>query len=137
MRLAPLALTATRLLPLSFVLSFALSLALSLALAPSPAQAQELPEMVTAKDLLLPCQEADNDARDGYYAHLECVGFLRGFVAGVAASGAEGLCLPAANRDDQLRRAFVRWVHASFSARSKLRLGDAVLAALTETFACE
>lgn len=109
----------------------------SLALGAGGVQAQELPEMVTAKDLLLPCQEADNDARDGYIAHLECVGFLRGFVAGRVASEGVPLCLPEANRDDQLRRAFVRWVHASYSKRSKMPVGAAVAAALDDGFSCE
>lgn len=100
------------------------------------ARAQELPDMALAQDLLLPCQEADNDARDGYLSHLECVGYIRGFVAALEVTGAEGYCFPDANRDDQLRRAFVRWVHASFRSHSKMPVAEALRAALEDTFSC-
>ena len=39
---------------------------LMLGLATAPAAAQNVPELGVAKDLLLPCQEADNDPRDGF-----------------------------------------------------------------------
>ena len=112
--------------------------ALTLMAASAPAWTQELPEMATAKDLLTPCQDADNDARDGYLSHLECVGYIRGFVAALELTGGEGgLCFPTANRDDQLRRAFVRWVHGDFRERSVLPVGEAVLGALKDGFGCE
>ena len=100
-------------------------------------RAQELPEMALAQDLLVPCQDADNDARDGYISHLECVGYIRGFVAALELTGDEGsLCFPEANRDDQLRRAFVRWVHGAFRDRSKMPVDEALLGALNDSFGC-
>ncbi|HCQ64551.1 MAG TPA: hypothetical protein DIU07_04940 [Rhodobacteraceae bacterium] len=111
--------------------------AVAMSVASGAARAQELPEMALAKDLLLPCQDADNDARDGYISHLECVGYIRGFVAALeVTSGAEKLCFPEANRDDQLRRAFVRWVHGAFRDRSKMPVGEALLEALDDSFGC-
>ena len=104
----------------------------------TPVSAQQVAPILTAKDLLLPCQEADNDPRDGFIAQLECVGFIRGFVAGYEQSGgASALCLPETNTDDELRRSFVSWVHKSFSKRSKMPVGEAVLASLETSFACE
>ena len=102
-----------------------------------PASGQDIPEMRQAKDLLLPCQEADNDPRDGFIVQLECVGFIRGFVAAIDLIGeGTGLCLPEANRDDQIRRAYVSWVHAAFSSRSKMPVGEALRAALEDRFGC-
>jgi len=103
-----------------------------------PAAAQEIPDLTAARDLLLPCQEADNDPRDGFIAQLECVQFIRGFLAGAEAAGGlePALCLPEANTDDMMRRAIVRWVHGSFSRRSKLPVGEALHAALSDGFAC-
>jgi len=118
-------------------LSVLILASLAAAAAFGTARAQELPEMVVAKDLLLPCQEADIDARDGYVAHLECVGFVRGFAAAVEVSGAGGgYCIPESNRDDQLRRAFVRWVHSSFNTHSKMPVGEALFATFDEYFRC-
>lgn len=114
-----------------------LSAVLAIDLLSTPARAQELPELVIAQDLLVPCQDADNDARDGYLSHLECVGYIRGFVAALEVSGAaEGLCFPETNRDDQLRRAFVRWVHTSFRTHSKMPVAEALLGAFDDSFAC-
>ena len=46
-------------------------------------------------------------------------------------------CFPEANREDQIRRAYVRWVHGSFSKRGSMPVGEALLAALDEVFGCE
>lgn len=111
--------------------------AIVLSFAAGPGRAQELPELALAQDLLTPCQDADNDARDGYLSHLECVGFIRGFVAALEETADEGaLCFPQANRDDQLRRAFVRWVHGAYRERSKMPVGAALRAALDDSFGC-
>ncbi|PIE08679.1 MAG: hypothetical protein CSA74_01190 [Rhodobacterales bacterium] len=105
--------------------------------APAPAPAQPVPLPVLAKDLLGPCQDADNDARDGFLSELECIGFIAGFVAALEVSDGPPLCLPDTNREDAIRRAYVRWVHASFSKRAKLPVGVALKAALDESFGCE
>ncbi|MCI2399649.1 Rap1a/Tai family immunity protein [Aliiroseovarius subalbicans] len=103
----------------------------------TPLQAQTVPDLTVAKDLLLPCQEADNDPRDGFIAELECVSFIRGFMAAVDLSDlGKKICLPDANRDDQVRRAFAQWVHGSFRKRGNMPVGDAILEALNDKFPC-
>ena len=119
-------------------MTFAILAALTLSQAAGPATAQNVPELGLAKELLLPCQEADNDPRDGFLAELECLTFIRGFVTAVTLTeGDARFCFPEANRDDQIRRAYVRWVHKSFSKRGNMPVGTALLAALDEHFACE
>ncbi len=103
----------------------------------APAPAQPVPLPVLAKDLLGPCQDADNDARDGFLSELECIGFIGGFVAALDVSQDTALCFPETNREDAIRRAYVRWVHASFSKRAKLPVGVALRAALDDSFGCE
>ncbi len=111
--------------------------AVAMSAASGTVRAQELPEMALAQDLLVPCQDADNDARDGYISHLECVGYIRGFVAALEMTDSGGtLCFPEANRDDQLRRAFVRWVHGAFRDRSKMPVAEALLGSLEDNFGC-
>jgi hypothetical protein len=41
------------------------------------------------------------------------------------------------NRDAEMRRAFVRWVHKSFSRRGGMPVAEALNTALPEAFACE
>ncbi len=118
-------------------LAFVATLSSLVITAAAPAAAQDIPPMLVAKDLLLPCQEADNDPRDGFMSQLECIGFIRGFVAAVELAGDPKLCIPEANQDDELRRSFVRWVHASYSKRSKMPVGEAVQAAITDGFQCQ
>ena len=102
-----------------------------------PAAAQNVPDLDVAKDLLLPCQEADNDPRDGFIAELECLSYIRGFVAAIELSGDGALCFPETNREDEIRRAYVRWVHKSFSKRGNMPVGEALRAALEDSFVCE
>ena len=91
----------------------------------------------TAKDLLSPCQEADNDARWGAAAEAECEQYIMGFVDGLKISGAdEGICLPEANRPDEIRWAFTRWIHGAYGQRTQMPAADAVLAAIKESFPC-
>ncbi len=103
-----------------------------------PASAQQVPEIGNAGDLLFSCQEADNDPRDGFVFELECLRYLGGVVDGLTLAGAmpENICLPEANRDDALRRAFTSWVHKSFSRRSKMPAAEAIFSALVEKFPC-
>ena len=93
----------------------------------------------TAKELLLPCQEADNDAREGgVTAETECEQYMLGFVGALTAAGAgEGICLPEQNLADEVRWAFISWVHASFSERTAMAANEAVLATLKEKFVCK
>ncbi|PRY23236.1 hypothetical protein CLV78_105292 [Aliiruegeria haliotis] len=91
----------------------------------------------TAKELLRPCFEADSDARDGVFAEVECEQYLVGFVDALAAVDAlDGICLPEQNVADEVRWAYMRWVHGAYSARTQLPAAEAVMGALKESFAC-
>ena len=94
----------------------------------------------TAGDLLSPCQEADNDARWGDAAETECEQYLLGFadaLAEVGQTGAEaGICPPDQNTADEIRWAFMRWVHARYSERTAMPAADALMATLRENFPC-
>lgn len=94
----------------------------------------------TAGELLSPCQEADNDARWGEAAEIECEQYILGFVAALREAGLKadiGICTPDQNVADEVRWAFMRWVHASYSERTKLPASKAMMATLQEHFACE
>ena len=94
----------------------------------------------SALDLLAPCQEADNDARWGEAAETECEQYILGFVdamAEVGATGPEaGVCPPQVNTADEVRWAYMRWVHADYSARKGMPAADALLAAIKDSFVC-
>ncbi len=94
----------------------------------------------TAAELLSPCQEADNDARWGQAAEIECEQYLIGYVDALEATGAvgpdHGICLPEQNAADEVRWAFMRWVHGNYSQRVDMLAAEAVLATLKENFPC-
>lgn len=94
-----------------------------------------------AMALLSPCQESDNDSRWGEAAETECEQYLMGFVHAlieVDAIGPEsGMCPPDINTADEVRWAFMRWVHADYSARIKMPAGDALKATLRDEFPCD
>ena len=93
----------------------------------------------SAGDLLSPCQEADNDARWGEAAEIECEQYILGFVDAmkeVGAIGAEGVCPPEVNTADEVRWAFMRWVHKDYSARTRMPAADALLEMLRSAFGC-
>ncbi|WP_068114593.1 Rap1a/Tai family immunity protein [Tropicimonas marinistellae] len=94
----------------------------------------------SAADLLSPCQEADNDARWGAAAEAECEQYIMGFVGALKVIDAKaelGICAPDLNTADEVRWAFMRWVHGSYSQRTKLLANEALLATLQESFPCE
>ena len=90
----------------------------------------------TAGDLLSPCQESDNDARWGEAAETECEQYLLGFVGALEAVGTEGICTPEQNTADEVRWAFMRWVHGAYSARKAMPANEAVLEMLLSEFSC-
>ncbi|MEL7467525.1 MAG: Rap1a/Tai family immunity protein [Pseudomonadota bacterium] len=94
-----------------------------------------------AGELLSPCQESDNDARWGEAAETECEQYLIGFADAMMEVGQigpeTGICPPRLNTADEIRWAFMRWVHEDYSARLKLPAADAVLATLKASFPCE
>lgn len=93
-----------------------------------------------AHELLSPCQESDNDARWGEAAETECEQYIMGFVDALAEVGAvgpeAGMCPPAVNTADEVRWAYMRWVHASYTARKDMPAADALLATLKDSFPC-
>lgn len=92
----------------------------------------------TAKDLLAPCQEADNDARWGAAAEAECEQYMMGFVGALRLTDSkEGICLPEQNVADEVRWAFMRWVHAAYGERTGMPANEALMATLQEAFACQ
>lgn len=94
----------------------------------------------SAGDLLSPCQEADNDARWGEAAETECEQYILGFVdalEGTGATGTEsGICPPEVNTPDEVRWAFMRWVHGDYAARIRMPAADALLETLKNAFEC-
>ena len=94
-----------------------------------------------AKDLLSPCQEADNDARWGEAAETECEQYILGYVAALAQTGASGpeagVCPPPVNTADEVRWAFMRWVHGAYTERQEMPAADALLATLKDQFPCK
>lgn len=94
----------------------------------------------SAGDLLSPCQEADNDARWGEAAETECEQYILGFVDAMQVAGAtgteSGICPPEVNTPDEVRWAFMRWVHGDYSARTRMPAADALLETLKSAFEC-
>ncbi|MCV6596056.1 MAG: Rap1a/Tai family immunity protein [Mangrovicoccus sp.] len=96
----------------------------------------------TVAALLAPCQEADNDARDGKAAEVECEQYMVGFVDALEAAGMIGgadskICLPEQNIPAEMRWAFIRWVYQDFTARKQMMASEAAMGTLTTFFACE
>ena len=94
----------------------------------------------SAADLLSPCQESDNDARWGEAAETECEQYIMGFVDAmreVGATGEEkGICPPEVNTADEVRWAFMRWVHQDYGPRTRMPAADALLETLRSAFGC-
>ena len=113
----------------------------ALALAPLAAHAASITgSNYVAKDLMSPCQEADNDSRWGAAAEVECEQYILGFVDAMAEVGAlgpeAGICLPETNVADEVRWAYMRWVHTSYTKHIAMPAADALLATLKESFPC-
>ncbi len=93
-----------------------------------------------AADLMKPCQEADNDARDGGPAETECEQYIIGFVQALEVTGMSGpgtdTCPPAINTADEVRWALIRWIYGDFSNRKAIPASQAVMGTLKETFPC-
>lgn len=101
-------------------------------LAAAPASAEEY----SGADLLSPCVEADNDARWGETAELECEQYINGFVAALAVMGNKESCPPKVNTPDEVRWAYMRWIHEDYKRR-KQGAGTALMAALKDKFPCK
>ena len=96
----------------------------------------------SAGDLLSPCQESDNDARWGEAAETECEQYILGFVDAMKEVGATGggsgsrVCPPEVNTADEVRWAFMRWVHEDYAARIRMPAADALMETLKSAFGC-
>ncbi len=94
----------------------------------------------SAKRLLVPCIEGDNDSRDGAALELECEQFVRGFTEAfliLTEGGANDVCLPPpGNRADEIRWALMRWGAANHR-RLNINAGEALLETLRSEFACD
>ncbi len=94
----------------------------------------------TDGDLLSPCQESDNDARWGEAAEVECEQYIMGFVDAMKevdmVGPDKGVCPPEVNTADEVRWAFMRWVHADYAKRRAMPAADALLETLRSSFAC-
>ncbi len=94
-----------------------------------------------AADLLSPCQTADNDSRWGAAAETECEQYILGYVHALAKVGASGpgkeVCPPAVNTADEVRWAFMRWVHGAYTARGAMTAPDALMETLKASFPCK
>lgn len=101
--------------------------------APGTASAQAY----SAHNLLSACTVADNDSRDGFVAELECEQYIMGFVHALAETGDTSICAPARNTADEIRWAYMRWVHQDYSTRKALSAGKAVMDTLSDNFACQ
>ena len=91
----------------------------------------------TVEQLLEPCVEGDNDSRWGAAAEAECEQYILGFTdAYIMLADAEGVCLPALNRADEVRWAFMKWAHRHFDQRG-MPAAEGLLAVVRSEFACE
>ena len=91
----------------------------------------------TVKQLLEPCVEGDNDSRWGAAAEAECEQYIMGFTDAFVLTATPGAyCLPEQNRSDEVRWAFMRWVHGNYSARTKMLAAEAVMETLKASFPC-
>jgi len=119
--------------------SLATALGLAMTLGLGAAQAQEL-SGYTVKELLEPCVEGDNDSRWGAAAEAECEQYIKGFtdayVMMTDGGKADNVCLPAQNRPDEIRWAFMKWAHRNFDQRG-MPAGDGLLATIKADFTCD
>ena len=94
----------------------------------------------SARRLLAPCIEGDNDSRDGAVLELECEQFIRGFTEAfliLTDGGEHEVCLPPpGNRADEIRWALMRWGAANHR-RLHINAGKALLETFRTEFACE
>ena len=114
-------------------------LALAAPVGAQPTSVLHIHSNYSVAELMSPCQEADNDARWGQAAEIECEQYIIGYVDALEATGiveSEGICLPEQNAADEVRWAFMRWVHGNFSARTKMLAAQGMLATLKDAFPC-
>lgn len=91
-------------------------------------------------DLMSPCVEADNDSRWGAAAETECEQYIVGFTDALILTGQVGveatICLPQQNRADEIRWAFMRWVHEDYENHRAMPAADGLIEALKSKMPC-
>ena len=91
----------------------------------------------TIEELLAPCVDADNDARWGAAAEAECEQYIRGFTDAYLLSADDGeVCLPAQNRDDEVRWAFMKWAKQHYDQRRR-PAAEGLMTTLKAAFRCD
>ena len=90
--------------------------------------------------LLEPCVEGDNDSRWGEVAESECEQYITGFtdayVLLTQGGKKSGVCLPASNRPDEVRWAFMKWAHKHYDQRG-MPAGKGLLDVIKAEFPCK
>lgn len=93
----------------------------------------------TIAQLLEPCIEGDNDSRWGSVAETECEQYIMGFTDAYVLTGQnkkDNVCLPATNRPDEVRWAFMKWAHRNYKIRDRLAV-DGLHQTIKSEFACK
>lgn len=91
----------------------------------------------TIEQLLEPCVEGDNDSRWGAAAEAECEQYIKGFTdAFMLMGGDEKVCLPATNRPDEVRWAFMKWAHRHYGDRGQ-PAAEGLMKAVKSEFPCK
>ncbi len=103
------------------------------------AMAEDLADY-TVEQLMQPCVEGDSDSRWGAAAEAECEQYITGFSDAYLLLSDGGkrddVCLPPpGNRPDEIRWAFVKWIHKNFERR-KMPAGEGLLEMLRSEFKC-
>ena len=92
------------------------------------------------KDLLRPCQEGDNDSRNGVIDEMECEQYIKGVLDTIGLTRnleKNNICLPeSAQRPSEVRRAFVKWVFDNFEQRTE-PAAKGVFRSLQAAYPCE
>jgi len=114
--------------------------AVALGAVSAPAEAADRKSKVySVADLLKPCIEGDNDSRWGEAAEAECEQYINGFTDAITEVGyatkENNICLPALNRADEIRWAFMRWAHQNYDDRG-MPASEGLLATLKATMTC-
>ena len=92
----------------------------------------------TGAQLLEPCVEGDNASRWGAVSEIECEQYLIGFSDAIqlmTTENGEQSCLPAINRADEMRWAFVYWAHQHYDDLN-LPAGTLLIRVIREAFPC-
>ena len=63
--------------------------------------------------------------------------YILGFVHALQEIGDNTVCVPKVNTADEVRWAYMRWIHEDYSAHKSMTAGAAVLGTLRDKFPCQ